>query len=246
MQYLFWVIDVKMKDDSQLEITADVRLAENLDRLIVTPRNFAEFNSLSRILRELIPVKHIRRSAVGVSVSAAECERLFLFDAHSHLLLAWSAEALMFARNRQRIRAIYSDTLDQTRSVMRGGARLAQSLLMDIQGLEVLDDHQLISVASMTMPGGIGLCLFDEQGAGKTVTTIYAYDVLVERDEVDFALIISPKSMVSEWLKDFSKFQGDTYRATAVYGVRRKKLAAIASRPDVIVTNLWRTSCGRH
>ena len=54
----------------------------------------------------------------------------------------------------------------------------------------------------MTLPDSPGLCVFDEQGAGKTVTFIFAFDLLVERDQADLAVIVAPKSMIGEWPKD--------------------------------------------
>ena len=72
---------------------------------------------------------------------------------------------------------------------------MAERYLADPHRLERLDDHQWVNVAAMTLSEGFGLCVFDEQGAGKTVTAIYAFDVLVARDEVDFALIVAPKSI---------------------------------------------------
>lgn len=88
----------------------------------------------------------------------------------------------------------------------------------------------------MTVPGSYGLCVFDEQGVGKTVTLIFAIDVLAARDEVDRVLIVAPKSMVAEWPEDFRRFKGDLYPVAMVSGTRRQKRAAIGSGADVLVT----------
>jgi SNF2 family DNA or RNA helicase len=89
----------------------------------------------------------------------------------------------------------------------------------------------------MTLKDGFGLCVFDEQGAGKTVTLIYAFDLLVDRDEADFVVIIAPKSMVGEWPKDFERFRGDLYKIVTITGTQRQKLEALRSGADVLVTN---------
>ena len=91
----------------------------------------------------------------------------------------------------------------------------------------MLDDHQITSVAAMTVAGGYGLSVFDEQGAGKTVTLIFAFDELVEKNEVDFALIIAPKSMIAQWPQDFQKFRGDLYGVGVASGSRKEKEAII-------------------
>ncbi|MEO1009565.1 MAG: DEAD/DEAH box helicase [Planctomycetota bacterium] len=104
-------------------------------------------------------------------------------------------------------------------------------------GLEVLDDHQVTNVAVMTAPGLCGACVFDEQGAGKTVSLIFAFDQLVQRNEVDSALIVAPKSMVAEWPNDFTRFCGDLYSVMVIGGTRKEKRKAIKSGADVLVTN---------
>src|SRR6266496_5928977 len=47
----------------------------------------------------------------------------------------------------------------------------AQNALPGFSGLDVLDPHQVEAVAIATHPEMTGLCIFDEQGLGKTVTT---------------------------------------------------------------------------
>ena len=89
----------------------------------------------------------------------------------------------------------------------------------------------------MTLEQGFGLCVFDEQGTGKTVTTIFAFDTLVGRDEVDIVLIVAPKSMVSEWPHDFARFMADRYSVSVVSGSRGEKWDSLASDADVLVTN---------
>ncbi|MBL4849365.1 MAG: DEAD/DEAH box helicase [Planctomycetes bacterium] len=103
--------------------------------------------------------------------------------------------------------------------------------------LGTLDDHQVVNVAAMTLSDGFGLCVFDEQGAGKTVTTIFAFDVLVERNEADFMLIVAPKSMVAEWPEDFARFRPGLHRVERLSGNRKAKRAILQSRPDILVTN---------
>src|SRR5262249_13467776 len=102
---------------------------------------------------------------------------------------------------------------------------------------QVLDPHQVVNVAAMTLPESYGLCVFDEQGAGKTVTFIFAFDLLVSRDEADFAVIVAPKSMIAEWPRDFARFREGLYRTTVVTGSRREKRRMLNSRGDVFVTN---------
>src|SRR5205085_3483501 len=141
------------------------------------------------------------------------------------------------AENRRRVRDQRDRLLGDLFRIKKGGVRVATTFLPRPIGLEALDDHQLVNVAAMTLPNSYGLCLFDEQGAGKTVTLIHAFDVLVARDEMDFALIIAPKSMIPEWPRDFVRFKGDLYKVVMATGSRNEKLAALRKRSDVVVTN---------
>ncbi len=89
----------------------------------------------------------------------------------------------------------------------------------------------------MTLPDGWGSCVFDEQGTGKTPTVIAAFDVLVERDEADVLLVVSPKSMLGEWSAEFDRFTGDLYRVSVIEGSRAQRAASLASGADVVVVN---------
>ena len=89
----------------------------------------------------------------------------------------------------------------------------------------------------MTLSEGFGLCLFDEQGAGKTVSLIFAYDLLAARAQADQMIIVAPKSMLPEWPRDFARFRRGLYKVVTVTGSRRQKLEALRSRADIYVTN---------
>ncbi|OMB94511.1 hypothetical protein A5732_13670 [Mycobacterium colombiense] len=105
------------------------------------------------------------------------------------------------------------------------------------QGLELLDDHQIVNVAAMTAPEGYGMLLFDEQGAGKTVSVIYAFDRLVELNVVDLMVVVAPKSMVGEWANAIVEFMGDQYGVAIVEGSAPERLLRADSGTDVLVMN---------
>ncbi|MGP1394592.1 MAG: DEAD/DEAH box helicase [Inquilinaceae bacterium] len=139
--------------------------------------------------------------------------------------------------NRERVAAMHSEVYSALQRIKTGGVSLARQLIADSDGLGVLDGHQVVNVAAMTIASSPGLCVFDEQGAGKTVTFIYALDLLIERDEADQALIVAPKSMLGEWPKDLSRFRGDLYRTSVLTGSTKEKRRLLAEGADVFVTN---------
>jgi len=103
--------------------------------------------------------------------------------------------------------------------------------------IEVLDPAQSTAVAAMTLPDILGLCLFDEQGSGKTVMSIAAFDVLKDAGVVDAMIVVCPKSMVSEWPKDIQRFTAGKYKTIAAEGDKRQKYEASLKDFDVLVTN---------
>lgn len=217
------------------KITADVRVSNLLDRLVITPRQSTDYHTLSGVLKDALPGVRVHRSAEGVSIAAQDVNALLNSEVVTDF--RWSAEAKLFVENRIRARQVHQQLYEQVSRIRVGGRDIAKNYLTEIEGLDVLDDHQWVNVAAMTISEGYGLCIFDEQGAGKTVTLIFAFDVLVERDEVDFALIVAPKSMVPEWPQDFLRFKGNLYKVEVMSGTRKQKRVAIGSGADVLVTN---------
>ncbi len=224
-----------MSQGSPLAPVADVKAAQALDRLVIAPRRPQDMRDVTVSLRKALPGITVRRTAEGVSIPPSASP--LLWRRSSDLDLNWTEAAREFATNRLAAAAAYDRVRSTINEILSAGRSGAQARLQDVAGLEVLDDHQWVNVAAMTIPGGYGLCLFDEQGAGKTVSLIFAFDVLVERDEADFALIVAPKSMIPEWEYDLGRFKGDLYFVQVATGTRRDKLKALRSEADVIITN---------
>jgi SNF2 family DNA or RNA helicase len=102
---------------------------------------------------------------------------------------------------------------------------------------EILDPAQATAVKAMTLPGILGICLFDEQGSGKTVMSIASFDILKERSQIDKMIVVCPKSMVSEWPKDIERFLNKKYKIAQAEGNKRQKYESALSDFDVLVTN---------
>jgi SNF2 family DNA or RNA helicase len=216
-------------------IVVDVKVSDLLDSLILFPRKQEAISIIrSRLSKEHSNIK-FKRTAGGISINGIDASSINLPE--NEFNFRWSADALRFIENRRNISQRMSDSIATIKSIQKGGKHFAKTLLKDIPGLEVLDNHQWVNVAAMTIPNSVGLCVFDEQGAGKTVTLIFAFDVLVERDEADFALIIAPKSMISEWPVDFSRFMPNQYIVQTLTGRLQEKRKILSKKADVIVTN---------
>ena len=214
-----------------LEALADVTLSPDMHGLLLLPRDGND-RQLKRTLSLVCPQVLLKRTSEGFLIELPQA-----FDLLSVPTLAWSSGARRFADNRAKASKISHTLRDRVNQVKQAGALAARRQLAGLVGIETLDDHQLVNVAAMTLPDSYGLCVFDEQGAGKTVTFIFAFDHLANCDEVDFALIVAPKSMVGEWPSDFQRFKGDLYKVATLTGSRQMKSRTLASGADVIVTN---------
>ena len=101
----------------------------------------------------------------------------------------------------------------------------------------VLKSHQKRAAAAMSVPGLRGICLFDEQGAGKTVTSIAAFDMLRDIKEIERTLIVCPKTMLGEWEKSFGEFTPDKYRVAILESGMGQSTRALEEKPDVVILN---------
>lgn len=213
----------------------DIKVSEFLDRLVFAPRVVGDSSHLLSLLKKHNPLIRFTRSAEGVWLHACDVDKLELNEVG--IEFQWTDSSRRFLENRLRARKNMPNQLEGIRRIRAGGKATARTYLNGVRGLDVLDDHQWVNVACMTLPNSCGLCVFDEQGAGKTVTLIFAFDVLVEKNEADFALIIAPKSMVSEWPVDFAKFMTDRYHVQTITGSSSDKRIQLSRKSDVIVTN---------
>lgn len=186
-------------------------------------------------------VSHIRAFAPGSSVKMQGGEiqmdsltAVTLLEARERIQLEWSAAASENVRKFATGYSMRNSALRRLREIESEGS--ARRLLSDYTGCDRLDEHQVIAVAAMTDPMIDGLCLFDEQGSGKTVMSIHAFDRL--REKLDYkALIFAPKNMLPTWKSDFERFMGAAYKVQIVSGSREEKLAALVSPADIYVTN---------
>jgi len=136
-----------------------------------------------------------------------------------------------------------AEKMRRAKSVLQHVAEpgVAEGMLSDFEERSALDLHQLEAVAALTHSDVQGLCLFDEQGLGKTVTTLYAFHRLFELGDVSKMLVVAPKNMIFEWGRDCQRFFGDRHRVQAVSGSEREKRAALDQPADIYVTNFETT-----
>lgn len=218
------------------KILIDVRSSEMLDSVLITPRDKKDRTKLLRDLQSHYPSAVFNSTTSGILVASRQSDILMSLD--DIFDVKWSSEARLFVENRYFAKNVYTNLQTQIDEITNAGVSLAREKLHKYKNrLAALDEHQWVNVSAMTLSDAFGLCVFDEQGAGKTVTFIHAFDILVEKNYTDFALIVSPKSMIPEWKEDFKKFMGDLYKVEIMTGDRSEKLETLASGADVLITN---------
>lgn len=115
--------------------------------------------------------------------------------------------------------------------------QLASEAIAGLVPEGLLDPHQVIAVAAASDPLVDGLCLFDEQGLGKTLEGIAGFHTMSQRGIVRRALVFAPKNMLTEWERDLERFFPGQYQVRLVAGTQKQRRAAIHSDADVYVAN---------
>jgi SNF2 family DNA or RNA helicase len=213
-------------------VAAEVALVATGEGVVVAARDTSDRLKLRNRLQAHLEGAALRTDA-GSLVRGHRAAQLL--DGVPGVWLNWDESARRFAENRrdlpQRHHAMRRRVLD----IEAAGADAARSALGEAG--DRLDDHQAVNVHALADPSTYGMCLFDEQGAGKTVSVLFAFDRLVDAGVVDAALIVAPKAMVPEWSKAVGDFLPGLYSVSVVAGDRQAKKAALAADADVTVTN---------
>lgn len=217
---------------------AEVSASGSLLRFL--PQRGADLSDLLRQLRARIGLGAVRRDGAGLIAPARALGWLLESGEAEALNVRLDASAARSLDVRQRAAAVHEDYRQHVIALRDGGTDTARTELDATpthQDLDRLDDHQVVNVAAMTAPEGYGMLLFDEQGAGKTVSVIYAFDRLVDLNLIDLMVVIAPKSMVGEWASAIEQFMGDTYSVEIIEGGAAERARKVDSGADVIVLN---------
>jgi SNF2 family DNA or RNA helicase len=217
---------------------ADVSAAGSALRF--TPRRGAELAGVLRRVRARVRPGTVRRDGSGIVAPARELLWLLDRGEANALQVQLDAGAVRALEVRRRSAAAHDEYRQHVLALRDGGVDLARAELRDRpsgQDLDLLDDHQVVNVAAMTAPEGYGMLLFDEQGAGKTVSVIFAFDRLVDLNLIDTVVIVAPKSMVGEWANAITEFMGDRYKVEIIEGSGVERARRVDSGADVVVMN---------
>jgi SNF2 family DNA or RNA helicase len=217
-----------------MTVIADVQINHLHNGLVMVPRRGIETRTVKTAAGVHLKPNNLKRAEGGIFTP-------FVPEGLASLLkderFQWSQEAARFLTGRNQVEVSYGSIIEILKRLRLEGVSYAATLTQDLQCRDKLDAHQIVNVAAMALEQGFGLCVFDEQGAGKTVTFIFAFDLLCDRDLADSAVIVAPLSMVAEWPRDIERFTGTLYKTRLLTGSEREKRSTLAAGADIIITN---------
>jgi SNF2 family DNA or RNA helicase len=126
------------------------------------------------------------------------------------------------------------------RAIANGYLALPESAVAELSPLvpeHLLDLHQIVAVAAAAHESVSGICLFDEQGLGKTLQAIAAFHVMKQRGMVQRGIVVAPKNMLTEWERDIDRFFPDIYRVEIASGSRSQRRVCLSKEADIYITN---------
>lgn len=98
----------------------------------------------------------------------------------------------------------------------------------------LLDPHQGLAASCMSTDGLLGMCIFDEQGTGKTITALASFDLLRSKGETDALVVVAPKTLVENWKDESLKFLSQwTPKIFVSSGDRSERFRKINSNYDI-------------
>lgn len=142
----------------------------------------------------------------GIEVSTRSSQEFSLkIDEYCKISLADSkiaeSQSLELTRiSAQNSLSAHKSALTQIQGILNGEVEL------ELMSAPILKPHQQLAAAAMSLEGLRGICLFDEQGVGKTLTAIAAFSELFKRGEISQCVIVAPKSLMLTWKDEFNSF----------------------------------------
>jgi SNF2 family DNA or RNA helicase len=109
------------------------------------------------------------------------------------------------------------------------------AVLGDYAHISALDPHQIEAVAALVAPSLQGIALFDEQGTGKTIIALAAFDFLRGGGRVQKMLVVAPKSVLGSWQEQAQRFLGKQLRISLVGGSAAQRRHAILRQHDLLL-----------
>jgi SNF2 family DNA or RNA helicase len=144
---------------------------------------------------------------------------------------SWEGPALELARKQ----AAHHDAQIRARLEVNAALDNPMDTLSSYNQLGRLDEHQVAAVAAISAPSLRGMAIFDEQGTGKTIVALAAFEWLRQQEKIECLLVVAPKSVLTSWRTDCQKFLGEIYRIRLVEGASSERRKSILQPHDILL-----------
>jgi SNF2 family DNA or RNA helicase len=145
----------------------------------------------------------------------------------------WEPEALRKVEDQSTHREMQSEAKLEVANALQN----PRKALKGYDKMTRLDPHQVSAVAALTTSSLRGLALFDEQGTGKTITALAAFDRMRKLGMIRRLLVVAPKSVLAAWQSDCTAFLGREYSVAVVTGNSVKRKRTIQRSTDILLVS---------
>jgi SNF2 family DNA or RNA helicase len=188
-------------------------------------------SALGRQLGQVVPREHILSSPGQFIVPAEAAYQIA--TAFADINVTWSPAAWNLVSMQQDLH------FRATSARIEVAEALSDPVisLADYPRRDILDGHQVAAVAAMTVPSLVGMALFDEQGLGKTIMALAAFDRLRHKDPTTRLLVVAPKSALASWHDDSAKLFGIGYKVQQISGDQLTRRRQFRAHADIVFCN---------
>jgi len=214
--------------DEQIELTVTVHFGDQvvgLPALLGAIYDGNRMIPLGRGVVGVLPFEWLEKNAAWMSLGELRGERLIFRRNQSAVVDALLAENIKtklddgFKAERERLAGFQGIEATEPSENFKGELRAYQKL--GVGWLRFLDQM------------GWGGCLADDMGLGKTVQTLALLQLLKEQGREGTTLIVTPKSLIFNWLREVKRFTPNL-TALSYTGVKRSKYTDKLDEYDVV------------
>lgn len=205
-----------------------IRIISHARGIAICPTEGADRNTDTLRLGEMLADRAYVSGGRLVAPLDAAAEVLEVLPAS---VASWDNDILEYATKQSIDRASQL----RARLEVAGALETPLEAVADYPRTRLLDRHQVDAVAVLTIPSLRGVALFDEQGTGKTIAALAAFDLLRLRGRVRKLIVIAPKSVLVSWHEQTTQFLGHRTRVSLVAGTATSRRRAVRRSHDVLL-----------
>jgi SNF2 family DNA or RNA helicase len=204
-----------------------IKIERHVHGIAVSAEGGIDHHERTRDLERVLEGSFVSSGRLLVPLESAGA----VFDILGQEDVVWDEEVLSTALSRKRHRKMQTDARVEVANALKD----PYSVLAGYAHLHRLDRHQAEAVAAIVSPSLKGIAIFDEQGTGKTLMALAAFDWLRERGVVQRLLVVAPKSVLSAWEVQCDQFLDGQNRRSMLTGTAAARRRALLHPHDILL-----------